>query len=170
MRIREDGATSEEILSGVKRYAAYVLAMGKSGTEFIKQAKTFFGPSCHYEDGWQIPQPRGVGNTKNINQISRPNGTIPPSFRGVNMKNISANSDVLARLKKLIPAGVTPRFNGGGSEAALIDDLCKVDMLVLDEVSIQRESRGEMIILNQVIDRRLSAMKPVGVLTNLIPD
>lgn len=61
-------------------------------------------------------------------------------------------------------------YDGGGSEAALIDDLCKVDLLVLDEVGIQRESRGEMIILNQVIDRRLSAMKPVGVLTNLIPD
>lgn len=58
----------------------------------------------------------------------------------------------------------------GGSEAKLIEDLCAVDLLVLDEVGVQRESRGEWVILNQVIDRRLAAMKPVGVLTNLDHD
>ncbi|RDT47051.1 DNA replication protein DnaC, partial [Enterobacter roggenkampii] len=45
--------------------------------------------------------------------------------------------------------------------------LCKVDLLVLDEVGIQRDSRGEKVLLNQIIDRRLAAMRPVGVLTNL---
>lgn len=58
-------------------------------------------------------------------------------------------------------------YDGGQSEAALLDDLCKVDLLVLDEVGIQRGSNGEKVILNQVIDRRLSSMRPVGVLTNL---
>ena len=58
-------------------------------------------------------------------------------------------------------------YDGGQSEASLLDDLCKVDLLVLDEVGIQRGSSGEKVILNQVIDRRLSSMKPVGVLTNL---
>lgn len=46
-------------------------------------------------------------------------------------------------------------------------DLCKVDLLVLDEVGIQRGSNGEKVILNQIIDRRLSSMRPVGILTNL---
>lgn len=36
-----------------------------------------------------------------------------------------------------------------------------------DEVGIQRGSSGEKVILNQVIDRRLSSMRPVGILTNL---
>ncbi|ADO48097.1 ATP-binding protein [[Enterobacter] lignolyticus] len=58
-------------------------------------------------------------------------------------------------------------YDGGKSEAALLDDLCRVDLLVLDEVGVQRETRGEWVLLNQIIDRRLAAMKPVGVLTNL---
>ncbi|EKB4524929.1 ATP-binding protein [Salmonella enterica] len=58
-------------------------------------------------------------------------------------------------------------YDGRQSEASLLDDLCKVDLLVLDEVGIQRGSSGEKVILNQVIDRRLSSMRPVGVLTNL---
>lgn len=58
-------------------------------------------------------------------------------------------------------------YDGGQSEASLLDELCKVDLLVLDEVGIQRGSSGEKVILNQIIDRRLSAMRPVGVLTNL---
>ncbi|RKR64989.1 phage DNA replication protein (predicted replicative helicase loader) [Yokenella regensburgei] len=58
-------------------------------------------------------------------------------------------------------------YDGGKSEAALLDDLCRVDLLVLDEVGVQRETRGEWVLLNQIIDRRLAALKPVGVLTNL---
>ncbi|MEA4763928.1 ATP-binding protein [Klebsiella pneumoniae] len=53
------------------------------------------------------------------------------------------------------------------AEASLLDDLCRVDLLILDEVGIQRGSSGEKVILNQVIDRRLSSMRPVGILTNL---
>lgn len=58
-------------------------------------------------------------------------------------------------------------YDTGKSEAELLDDLCRVDLLVLDEVGIQRDSRNEKVILNQVIDRRLSSMRPVGILTNL---
>lgn len=58
-------------------------------------------------------------------------------------------------------------YDGGQSESSLLDELCRVDLLVLDEVGIQRDSRGEKVILNQVIDRRLASMRPVGVLTNL---
>ncbi|MEW5029105.1 ATP-binding protein, partial [Klebsiella pneumoniae] len=58
-------------------------------------------------------------------------------------------------------------YDDGQSEASLLDDLCRVDLLILDEVGIQRGSSGEKVILNQVIDRRLSYMRPVGILTNL---
>lgn len=58
-------------------------------------------------------------------------------------------------------------YDEGQSESALLDDLCKVDLLVLDEVGVQRDTRNEWVLLNQIIDRRLAAMKPVGVLTNL---
>ncbi|MCK6677643.1 ATP-binding protein [Enterobacter asburiae] len=58
-------------------------------------------------------------------------------------------------------------YDEGQSESALLDDLCRVDLLVLDEVGVQRDTRNEWVLLNQIIDRRLAAMKPVGVLTNL---
>lgn len=58
-------------------------------------------------------------------------------------------------------------YDEGQSESSLLNDLCNVDLLVLDEVGIQRGSSGEKVIINQVIDRRLSSMRPVGILTNL---
>lgn len=58
-------------------------------------------------------------------------------------------------------------YDNDESESALLAELSRVDLLVLDEVGVQRETRGEWVILNQIIDRRLAAMKPVGVLTNL---
>lgn len=61
-------------------------------------------------------------------------------------------------------------YDGTSSETLLIDGLCRVDLLVLDDVGVQRESRAEWVLLNQIIDRRLSAMKPVGILTNLTYD
>lgn len=53
-RIRS-GETSEVIHAGVVRYAAYIRATGKEGTEFVKQMCTFLGKSRHYRDPWDIP-------------------------------------------------------------------------------------------------------------------
>ncbi|MDE9533059.1 ATP-binding protein, partial [Xenorhabdus bovienii] len=53
------------------------------------------------------------------------------------------------------------------SESALVDDLCTVDLLVLDDVGVQRNNLNEDLIIFQVVDRRLANKKPVGVLTNL---
>lgn len=58
-------------------------------------------------------------------------------------------------------------YDNGKSEADLLNDLCGVDLLVIDEVGVQRDTRGEKVLLNQIIDRRLAALKPVGILTNL---
>ena len=43
------------MLEGVKRYAGWVSAMGNSGTQFVKQAVTFFGPDRHFEESWEVP-------------------------------------------------------------------------------------------------------------------
>ncbi|WP_338885170.1 ATP-binding protein [Xenorhabdus sp. TH1] len=53
------------------------------------------------------------------------------------------------------------------SESALVDDLCAVDLLVLDDVGVQRNNLNEDLIIFQVVDRRLANKKPVCVLTNL---
>lgn len=58
-------------------------------------------------------------------------------------------------------------FNGGKSEAELMEEMSRLDLLVLDEVGVQMDSKYEKVILHQIIDRRTSMFKPVGILTNL---
>lgn len=64
------------------------------------------------------------------------------------------------------------RHQGEGevSAAPAFSGRCKEDEFEIELVvsfAIQRGSSGEKVILNQVIDRRLSSMRPVGILTNL---
>lgn len=61
----------------------------------------------------------------------------------------------------------TYRPNSKMSEADLMNDLCRVGLLVLDDIGVQRDTTSEAVILFQIIDRRLSSKKPVGMLTNL---
>lgn len=49
------GVASEAMMAGVHRYAAYVQATGKAGTEYVKQAATFFGPDHHFDEAWDAP-------------------------------------------------------------------------------------------------------------------
>lgn len=58
-------------------------------------------------------------------------------------------------------------FNGGRSENELMNAMSRVDLLILDEVGVQMYSQYEQVTLNQIIDRRTSMLKPVGILTNL---
>ena len=51
----KDGVTTVAMLDGVNRYAAYVRATGSAGTQYVKQAATFFGPDRHFEESWQAP-------------------------------------------------------------------------------------------------------------------
>lgn len=53
------------------------------------------------------------------------------------------------------------------TEASLMNDLCNVDLLVLDDIGVQRGNTNENVVLFQIVDRRLSSKKPVGMLTNL---
>ncbi|EEV8078846.1 helix-turn-helix domain-containing protein [Escherichia coli] len=64
-RIRE-GVTPETMLDGVKRYAAWVRVSGNTGTQFVKQASTFFGPDRHFEESWQQPAAPGGGRGKSL--------------------------------------------------------------------------------------------------------
>lgn len=51
-RLRE-GVSADELSAGVERYARYCLAKGIVGTEFVKQAKTFFGKGEHWQVSWE---------------------------------------------------------------------------------------------------------------------
>ncbi|AFJ47174.1 ATP-binding protein [Shimwellia blattae] len=63
--------------------------------------------------------------------------------------------------------GIRDGYSAGRSEGDLIERLCGADLLVLDEVGVQRDTRNEFVVLNQIIDRRAASMRPTGILTNL---
>lgn len=49
------GATTDAMSAGVARYAAFCIAKGKVGTEWVKRAATFFGPGLHFQEEWTVP-------------------------------------------------------------------------------------------------------------------
>lgn len=51
------GIEPEDIVAGVHRYAAFCRAEGKTGTAFVKQAATFFGPGEHWTEEWALTSP-----------------------------------------------------------------------------------------------------------------
>ncbi|MFS1525343.1 hypothetical protein ACL7TT_14730 [Microbulbifer sp. 2304DJ12-6] len=56
----------EPIRAGLVRYARYCEATGDTGTRYVKQAKTFFGPDLHWQDEFPLPKQ------------GKPHGTHPP--------------------------------------------------------------------------------------------
>lgn len=65
----KDGVKPEDMLAGVKRYAAYCQTTANIGTQYVKQAATFFGPDRHFEESWQTPSAPG-GGRRNVLPIS----------------------------------------------------------------------------------------------------
>jgi phage replication O-like protein O len=54
-RIRS-GIPADELLTGLRRYAAYCKAKGSIGTQFVKQAASFLGTGEHWRDDWSVLQ------------------------------------------------------------------------------------------------------------------
>jgi hypothetical protein len=54
---RKEGHTFEEMLQGTQRYARFCEATGKLHTETVRMAKTFFGPSKHFLERYDLPAP-----------------------------------------------------------------------------------------------------------------
>jgi hypothetical protein len=53
-RIKE-GATHDQLLWSAERYSRFIAVTGKTGTEFVKQASTFFGSMENIENKWAPP-------------------------------------------------------------------------------------------------------------------
>ncbi|EEH4116136.1 ATP-binding protein [Salmonella enterica subsp. enterica] len=58
-------------------------------------------------------------------------------------------------------------YDDGKSGEKFLRELCEVDLLVLDEVGVQRETRNEQVTLHQIVDRRTASLRSLGMLTNL---
>ncbi|AEH39612.1 DNA replication protein [Buchnera aphidicola (Cinara tujafilina)] len=70
-------------------------------------------------------------------------------------------ADLMSSIKKTFSSSCKT------TEEELIHKLCKVDLLIIDEIGVQIKSRYEKIIINQIIDRRSSTKKSTGMLSNL---
>ncbi len=53
------------------------------------------------------------------------------------------------------------------TEDKFIRSMISFDLLILDEIGLQRGSDAEKLALNQIVDQRISRFKPIGMLTNL---
>ena len=82
-RVRE-GVAPADMLEGVKRYANYADQTGKTGTEYVKQARTFFGPDKHYLEDWLIPASAGIKQDPLFkgSYTGTDYSQIPAGFRG----------------------------------------------------------------------------------------
>lgn len=49
------GVTVEVLHAGVERYRAYCDREGKTGSQYVMQAQTFFGPGERYLEAWEAP-------------------------------------------------------------------------------------------------------------------
>lgn len=60
-------------------------------------------------------------------------------------------------------------YNSGSetTEDQFIRSMIDFDLLILDEIGLQRNSDAEKLALNQIVDQRICRMKPTGMLTNL---
>jgi DNA replication protein DnaC len=53
------------------------------------------------------------------------------------------------------------------SEDEFIKRMLNLDLLVIDEIGLQKNTDSEKLVLNQIIDQRVSRLKSTGILTNL---
>lgn len=62
----KSGVSGEEMLEGVKKYAAYIRSIGKEHTRYVKQAATFFGPGEHWKNDYtaRVEDGEGRGNRR----------------------------------------------------------------------------------------------------------
>jgi hypothetical protein len=50
-----EGFTWEDILNGTRSYKKYCIRTGIAGTIYVKQARTFFGPDCWFDEDYDEP-------------------------------------------------------------------------------------------------------------------
>lgn len=81
---------------------------------------------------------------------------------------LNGNSVLIVTVADLM-SNIKGTFNTSSilTEEILLHNLSNVDLLMIDEIGVQIESRYEKIILNQIIDRRSSSKRSTGMLSNL---
>jgi uncharacterized protein YdaU (DUF1376 family) len=96
-----DDTHPDQILAGVRRYAAWCRATGKVGLETVMQAATFFGPERSFLEPWGIAEPPP--------KVTAPDCRIPGCKRE-GMPSLGGKCEVhYIQSKPLTPAQIAAR-------------------------------------------------------------
>ena len=68
--------------------------------------------------------------------------------------------DILAKVKATYG-------NNNMTEERLLKEFCRPELLIIDEIGLQRGSQDELLWLTRIIDKRLYSNKPTSFITNL---
>ena len=85
------GVDPNAMLAGVLRYAAHIRAKGKEGTQYVRQAATFFGPDEHWKADYATPA--GINGARDANGNAVPVTSQRRSFEGVDYGNGRVHAD-----------------------------------------------------------------------------
>lgn len=99
-RIRE-GVSAETLDAAVQAYAAEMIAKSKVGTEYVKQAATFFGPNEHWREAIQ------PANVHPIRKGLGPDGKLLPGYFWH-----EADIDLPAEKRRILSEEVFDRVTG----------------------------------------------------------
>ena len=75
---------------GTCKYANFCKATGKIGTEYVMQAKTFFGPDRHYLEDWNLPAPDKKPWKMSDNEVLAECKELGVRTKGKNKKQLHA--------------------------------------------------------------------------------
>lgn len=177
MRIREAGAIeASDAITKQREEAVLKSILGRSGILPLHQ-------NCTIENFEVRDHLQAFARDFAKNYIERFNNNFGTCFvfsggTGTGKNHLSAAicNSLMSQGKTCLVVTVTELMirmrkcygdNAEYSEDEFIKQLINFDLLVLDEIGLQKGSDHEKIILNQVIDQRIGNLKPVGVLTNL---
>ncbi|MDB4875727.1 MAG: hypothetical protein JWM41_2173 [Gemmatimonadetes bacterium] len=96
---RTAGVTAEDMHAGVERYARFCASTGKLQTEFVMQAKTFFGPDERWSEPYDAPTVRAAATSSGKGQMMALAKRISALCDKYNLwRTGGANDDYFARL------------------------------------------------------------------------
>ena len=84
----EDKNINMTMALGANQYALFCDATGKTGTEYVMQAATFFGPDKHYENDWTVPTEGVPKNDSQLEAFAVKNGLHEIGRAPQNIQNI----------------------------------------------------------------------------------
>ncbi len=172
---QEQGRISAQRIAEENRLARLQRVLGRSGIQELHQSCTFQNYNA------ELPGQRdALAKAKQYAANFGPGfgGFVFSGGCGTGKNHLAAaiGNDLLSRNKSVLVVTIpdlmmrfreTYQDGAKQTEAGLMKELCAVDLLVLDDIGVQRGNTNEGVVLFQIIDRRMSDKKPVGMLTNL---